>query len=56
VQFEVEVHQDEQGQWVATAVLYQVTSRGRTESEALALLVEALARRVRRAPVEPASS
>jgi predicted RNase H-like HicB family nuclease len=43
VQFEVEVHQNEIGEWVATAVLYGVTATGRTEPEALARIMDALA-------------
>jgi hypothetical protein len=42
MRFEVEVLQDEAGQWIATAVEYGVTAKGRTEKEALALVVDAL--------------
>lgn len=43
VKFEVEVHQNESREWVATAVVYGVTATGRTEQEALARVTEALA-------------
>ncbi|MBI4245916.1 MAG: hypothetical protein HY728_05690 [Candidatus Rokubacteria bacterium] len=43
MQFEVEVSKNEAGEWVATAVEYGVTATGRTEREALALIMEALA-------------
>jgi predicted RNase H-like HicB family nuclease len=49
VQFEVEVYQNETGDWVATAVAYNVTVTGRTEKEALARMMEALATRFRQA-------
>jgi hypothetical protein len=44
MRFEVEVHQNEAGEWIATAVEYGVTAKGRTEKEALALVMDALAR------------
>jgi hypothetical protein len=50
VQFEIEVYRDEAGDWVATAVAYQVTVKGRTEKEALARVMEALAAHFKRAP------
>jgi len=41
--FEVEIYQDaEDGEWVATAVEHDVTAKGRTEKEALAILMEKL--------------
>ena len=43
MQFEVEVYQNEAREWVATAVAYNVTATGRTEKEALARVMEALA-------------
>ena len=43
MQFEVEVYQNEAKEWVATAVAYNVTVKGRTEKEALARVMEALA-------------
>jgi predicted RNase H-like HicB family nuclease len=43
VQFEVEIHENEAREWVATAVAYGVTATGRTEKEALARIMEALA-------------
>jgi hypothetical protein len=42
MQFEVEVADDGKGKWTATAVAYGVSVSGRTEREALAMLVEAL--------------
>jgi predicted RNase H-like HicB family nuclease len=44
VQFEVEIYQDENGQWIATAVTQGVTAKGRSEQEALSFLMEALSR------------
>jgi hypothetical protein len=44
VRFEVEVHQNEAGEWVATAVEHAVTATGRTEKEALAILMERLSK------------
>jgi predicted RNase H-like HicB family nuclease len=41
-QFEIEVHRNEAGEWVASAVEYPVTVTGRTEHEALARIMEAL--------------
>ncbi len=43
MRFEVEVEQNESGEWVATAVEYKVTATGRTEQEALARVMDALA-------------
>lgn len=43
MQFEVEVYQNDVKEWVATAVAYDVTATGRTEKEALARVMEALA-------------
>ena len=42
MQFEVEVYKDETGEWVATAIAYKITVKGRTEHEALAMMMEAL--------------
>jgi predicted RNase H-like HicB family nuclease len=42
VQFEVEIYKNEVGEWVATAVEHDVTATGRTEKEALAILMEKL--------------
>jgi hypothetical protein len=50
VQFEIEMYRDEAGDWVATAVAYNVTVKGRTEKEALARVMEALAAHFKRAP------
>jgi predicted RNase H-like HicB family nuclease len=43
MQFEVEIYQTETKGWIATAIAYGVTAKGRTEKEVLALLMEALA-------------
>jgi predicted RNase H-like HicB family nuclease len=43
MQFEVEVEKNEAGEWIAIAVAYGVKSTGRTEQEALARVIEALA-------------
>lgn len=43
MRFEVEVAQNEAGEWIATAVEHPVTATGRTEKEALAMLMEKLA-------------
>ncbi|HET9488183.1 MAG TPA: hypothetical protein VFR64_00310 [Methylomirabilota bacterium] len=48
MQFEVEVYRNEAGDWVATAIAYQVTVTGHTEKEALARLMEALASHLRK--------
>lgn len=42
MQFEVEVADDGKGEWTATAVAYGVSATGRTEREALAMLMDAL--------------
>jgi predicted RNase H-like HicB family nuclease len=48
MRFEVEVIREESGLYRATAVTYPgVTASGRTEKEALGLLVEAMGRRLR---------
>ena len=44
MKFEVEVYENEAREWVATAVAYNVTVTGRTEKEALARVMEALAK------------
>jgi predicted RNase H-like HicB family nuclease len=43
MQFEVEVYKNEMDEWVATAVAYKVSVTGRTEQEALARMMDALA-------------
>lgn len=48
VKFEVEVYQNETGEWVATAVEYALTVTGRTEKEALARMMEALSLHLKR--------
>ena len=42
MQFEVEVYKNEAGEWVATAIEHDVTASGRSEKEALAILMEKL--------------
>src|SRR5207245_9053160 len=49
MKFEVEVSQDDAGQWLATAIEYQVSATGRTEKEALARVMEALAAHIKQA-------
>jgi predicted RNase H-like HicB family nuclease len=44
MQFEVEIYRNELGEWMAEAVQYKVTVKGRTEQEALAMIMDALAR------------
>ena len=44
MQFEVEVEKKDTGEWVATAVAYKVSVTGRTEQEALAMMMDALAK------------
>jgi predicted RNase H-like HicB family nuclease len=44
MQFEVEIYKNDAGEWVATAVEYQVSVKGRTEQEALAMMMDALAK------------
>ena len=46
----MEVHQNEARDWVATAVAYGVTVTGRTEKEALARVMDALTRHLKKAP------
>jgi hypothetical protein len=43
MQFEVEIFQNDAGEWVATAVDYGVSVTGRAENEALSRLLDALA-------------
>jgi len=50
MRFEVEVHQNEKGEWIATAVEYAVTVTGRIEKEALARLMDALAAHFKKSP------
>jgi hypothetical protein len=42
MQFEVEVYRNDVGEWVATSVEHAVTVTGRTEQEALAMMMNAL--------------
>ena len=50
VQFEVEVYQNEAGEWVATAVEHGVSAKGAVEKEALARLIDALAAHFKQQP------
>ena len=50
MQFEVELYQNEAGDWVATAVAYNVSATGRSEPEALARIMDALALHFKTAP------
>jgi predicted RNase H-like HicB family nuclease len=43
VKFEVVVYRNEAGEWVASAVEYDVSAKGLSEKEALARIMEALA-------------
>jgi len=49
MKFEVEVSQNDAGEWTATAIAYQVTVTGRTEKESLARLMEAVALHLKKA-------
>ena len=49
VNFEVEIYKNEADEWVATAVEHDVTAKGRTENEALSLLMDALAAHFKKA-------
>ncbi len=42
MQFEIEVYRNEAGEWVATAVEYDVSAKGLSEKEALAKVMDAL--------------
>jgi predicted RNase H-like HicB family nuclease len=42
MRFEIELHQNEAGLFVATAVEYGVTATGHTEKEALARIMDAM--------------
>jgi hypothetical protein len=50
MQFEVEVHRNELGEWVAVAVAWNVQATGQTENEALARMIDALARHFKTSP------
>lgn len=50
MRFEVEVYRNEAGEWVATAVAYSVSATGRTENEALARVMDALALHFKTSP------
>ena len=50
MQFEVEVYTNDVGEWVAEAIEYKVTATGRTESEALARVMDALAAHFKQTP------
>jgi hypothetical protein len=53
MQFEVEVADDGKGQWTVTAVEYGVSVTGRTEAEALARIMEALAAHFKKSGTRP---
>ena len=42
MQFEVDVEKNDKGEFVATAIAYKITVTGRTEPEALAMLMDKL--------------
>lgn len=50
MQVEVEVYQNDTGEWVATAVAYSISVTGRTEQEALARVWDALALHFKTSP------
>ncbi|HZO42275.1 MAG TPA: hypothetical protein VFE97_23890 [Methylomirabilota bacterium] len=50
MQFEVEVHKNKLGEWVAVAVEWNVQATGQTESEALARMMDALSRHFKTSP------
>lgn len=52
MQFEVEVYQNETGGFVATAIAYKITVTGRTEQEALAILMDKLNQHFKTAPAK----
>jgi len=56
MKFEVEVYRNDVGEWVATAVEYAVTATGRTEQEALAHVMDALALHFKTGPTRPKAS
>jgi hypothetical protein len=47
MQFEIEVYRNDAGEWIATAVDYQISATGRTENEALSRVMEALTQHFR---------
>ena len=47
MQVEVEVHRNELGEWVAVDVAWNVQATGHTENEALARMMQALARHLK---------
>jgi predicted RNase H-like HicB family nuclease len=56
MQFEVEVYRKDTGEWIATAVEHGVSATGRTETEALARVMEALSTHFKSAPKPGATS
>jgi hypothetical protein len=52
MQFEVEVEKNDKGGFVATAVAYKITVTGRTENEALAILMDKLNHHFKTAPAK----
>ena len=60
MQFEVDVEKNDKGEFVATAVAYDISVIGRTENEALSMLMDKLNRLFKRggpevAPKPPAA-
>ena len=53
MQFEVEVYKNEAGEWVATAIAYKITVKGRTENEALAMIMDALNKHFKTSAAKP---
>ncbi|HEV8586919.1 MAG TPA: hypothetical protein VGT02_18315 [Methylomirabilota bacterium] len=53
MRFEVEVYENDLGEWVAEAVEYKVSATGRTEKEALARVMDALAAHFKQSPPRP---
>lgn len=56
MQVEVEVYQNDAGEWVATAVAYGVSVTGRIEQEALARLMDALALHFKTSPPQSSAT
>ena len=52
MQFEVEVEKNDKGEFVATALVYQISVIGRTENEALAMLMDKLNRHFKTTPAK----
>ena len=52
MQFEVDVEKNDKGEFVATAVAYKISVTGRTETEALAMLMDKLNRHFKTTPAK----